>query len=183
MTPADPLETLHLARIRGLVPAELLGDVDELVEQGLLVATPRGAMLTAAGLDRHDELLSAWRSSVDLDPLASAYERFLAVNQPMKDACSAWQTQGSGPDALFLAVDALSGIVDRVAPVLRRAGQTVPRFAGYSTRLQGAVQAAQGGDGRFLTDPRVDSVHSVWFECHEDFLTTLGRSREEEGSF
>ena len=39
------------------------------------------------------------------------------------------------------------------------------------------------GDGRFITDPEVDSIHSIWFECHEDYLTTLGRDRESEGSY
>jgi hypothetical protein len=59
----------------------------------------------------------------------------------------------------------------------------VPRFATYTPRLEAALDAAGSGDSRFITDPRVDSMHSVWFECHEDFLVTLGREREDEGSF
>jgi len=26
-------------------------------------------------------------------------------------------------------------------------------------------------------------VHTVWMEIHEDYLQTLGRSREDEGSY
>ncbi len=37
-------------------------------------------------------------------------------------------------------------------------------------------------DPRYFVSPLVDSYHSVWFECHEDFLLTLGRTRAGEGS-
>jgi hypothetical protein len=82
-----------------------------------------------------------------------------------------------------MTVDSLSGILERVKPALHRAGQAVPRFSTYVPRLEAALEAAASGDGRFITDPRVDSVHNIWFECHEDFLTVLGRDREEEGSY
>jgi hypothetical protein len=183
MTAADPLGPLHVARVRGLVPPGMLGDVATLVRESLLVMTARGAMLTAEGRARHDQLLAAWRETVDLTGLRAAYERFLAVNQPLKLTCSRWQLQRGSPEALFTAVDALTGIVGRARPVLIRASETVPRFGDYIVRLESALDAAAAGDGRFLTDPRVDCVHGIWFECHEDFLTTLGRTREEEGSY
>jgi hypothetical protein len=183
VTTADPLTQLHQARVRGLVPVSALGDVTALVREALLVVTPHGAMLTAEGLARHDQLLAAWRETADLAGFTAAYERFLAVNEPVKVACSRWQAQRSDPDALATAVDTLRRIVDRVGPVLMQAGETAPRFAGYASRMENALGAGAAGDGRFLTDPRVDCVHGIWFECHEDFLTTLGRTREEEGSF
>jgi hypothetical protein len=183
MTVDQSFEALHRARIRGLAPVEDMTDVDDLVEASLLLVTERGCMLTPAGLERHEQLLVAWRDAVDLDVVATAYERFLAVNQPMKDTCAGWQTGSADAEALFVTVDALSGIVQRVKPALRRAAQAVPRFATYTPRLLAALDAAAAGDGRFITDPRVDSLHSIWFECHEDFLVTLGRDREQEGSF
>lgn len=176
-------DALHLARVRGLAPRESLGDVDALVDAGLLTLTNSGGILTPAGLARHDELLAQWRETIDLEGLAAAYERFLTVNQPVKDACSRWQGQEDDPEALFLVADELSGLLERVQPALRRAGEAAARFATYPPRLQAALDAAGGGDARFITDPRVDSVHTIWFECHEDFLTTLGRDREEEGSY
>jgi hypothetical protein len=181
---ADPtFESLHRARIRGLARVEDMTDVDDLVAASLLLVTERGCMLTPAGLERHEQLLAAWRDAVDLDVVVTAYERFLAVNQPMKDTCAGWQNGNADAEALFVTVDSLSGIVQRVKPALRRAAQAVPRFDTYTPRLQTALDAAAAGDGRFITDPRVDSLHSIWFECHEDFLVTLGRDREEEGSF
>jgi hypothetical protein len=183
MTVDSTFEDLHRARIRGLARAEDMTDVGGLVEASLLVVTERGCMLTPAGLERHEELLVAWRYAVDLGVVTTAYERFLTVNQPMKDTCAGWQSASADPEALFVTVDSLSGIVQRVKPALRRAAQTAPRFGTYAPRLDAALGAAAGGDGRFVTDPRVDSLHSIWFECHEDFLLTLDRDREEEGSF
>jgi hypothetical protein len=176
-------ETLHRLRIRSLAPVEALGDVQGLVEASLMLVTPRGCMLTPAGLVRHDELLVQWRGTIDLDPIAKSYDRFLAVNQPVKDLCSRWQVEDQDAEALFMAIEELSEIVDRVGSALRRAGQVVPRFGTYVPRIDAALGAARGGDARFITDPRVDSVHSIWFECHEDYLLILGRDREQEGSF
>jgi len=183
MSAPDAFEALHLARIRGLVPAQALGDVGDLVDASLLVITDGGCMLTAEGYEHHEQLLVGWRETIDLEAMAKVYERFLVVNQPMKAACSAWQSSAGDDEALFVAVDALTAITQRVRPALDRAGGLVARFGRYGPRLEAAVAAAGGGDPRFVTDPKVDSVHSIWFECHEDFLTTLGRSREDEGSF
>ena len=61
-------------------------------------------------------------------------------------------------------------------------GAFLPGLETYD-RIDAALGAAREGDSRFITDPRVDSVHNIWFECHEDYLLTLGRDREEEGSF
>jgi hypothetical protein len=176
-------ETLHLLRIRSLAPVAVLGEVDALVEGSLILVTARGCMLTPDGLARHEELLLQWRGTVDLTVIAKSYDRFLAVNQPVKDLCSRWQVEGKDGEALFMAVEDLSEIVDRVSSALRRAGQAVPRFGSYVPRIHAALGAAREGDGRFITDPRVDSVHNIWFECHEDYLLTLGRDREQEGSF
>ena len=52
-----------------------------------------------------------------------------------------------------------------------------PRLASYPSRLAEAAGAIATGDSRFVANPRVDSLHQVWFELHEDVLVTLGRSR------
>jgi hypothetical protein len=176
-------ETLHLLRVRSLVPATDLGNVDELQAGSLILITPHGAMLTADGLARHEQLLTSWRSTVDLEALAASYTRFLAVNQAVKDICARWQTQGQDDEAIFIATEELSELVDRATPALRRAGRVVPRFDTYVPRLLSALNATREGDSRFITDPRVDSVHNIWFECHEDYLVTLDRDREHEGSY
>jgi hypothetical protein len=55
-----------------------------------------------------------------------------------------------------------------------------PRFETYRRRLARAAAAATDGDGRFVASPRVDSVHGVWFELHEELIRLAGRTRESE---
>lgn len=176
-------DTLHVLRIRGLAPAAGLSELGPLVADELITVTDRGCVLTADGLARHAELLEQWRSGADIELLAKSYDRFMAVNKAVKELCARWQTQAGDAEARFMTAEELAEIIDRVRPALRRAGRVAPRFEGYIPRLDAAIDATRSGDDRFVTDPRVDSVHNIWFECHEDYLTSLGRDREEEGSY
>ena len=57
-----------------------------------------------------------------------------------------------------------------------------PRLADYGVRLGHALEAARGGDGRYVASPRVDSYHGIWFELHEDLIQLAGRTREAESA-
>jgi hypothetical protein len=54
------------------------------------------------------------------------------------------------------------------------------RLAAYQRRLARAAEAIAAGDNRFVSSPRVDSYHSVWFELHEELIRLAGRSRADE---
>jgi phosphohistidine swiveling domain-containing protein len=177
---ADALPALHALALRGMA-AELPGEVEALEGAGLIASTQAGYMLTAEGQARHDDLLAAERDALDLDRLAEIYERFLAANPPMKALCSRWQS--SGEDERFALIGELAELVERAEPALRRTTELVDRFAPYAQRMRAALARAEEGEHDYVLSPRVDSVHTVWMECHEDFLQTLGRSREAEGSY
>jgi pyruvate,orthophosphate dikinase len=49
-------------------------------------------------------------------------------------------------------------------------------------RLDRAAAAVAAGDQRFVSSPRVDSYHSIWFELHEELIRLAGRSRSDEVS-
>lgn len=138
-------------------------------------------MLTPDGHARHDEQLAAERGTLDREALKPIYERFLAANTPLKALSSRWQT--AGEDERFALLADLADIVERVDPVLRRTAAILPRFAAYRPRLSEALGRAEDGDLDYVVSPRVDSVHTIWMECHEDYLQTQGISREEEGSY
>jgi hypothetical protein len=110
-----------------------------------------------------------------------AYERFLAVNDPMKALSSRFGA--AGEDERFELLGEAAELIERVEPALRRTTEIVPRFGAYLPRLQAAMARVEEGDWAWLTSPTLDSVHTVWMECHEDYLQTLGRSRELEGSY
>jgi hypothetical protein len=183
---ATAFDVLHLARIKGAVDSATLDKLsgqsvaDQLVTDGLLRVTQRGSALTREGIKRHAELIAQERAASDQEVLIGSYERFLAVNAPVKAACSAWQISSGNPEDLFEAADALEQNLSRVKVGLTRAGQVMPRFQRYLDGLVEAAGRVAEGDGRYVSVPGVASFHTLWFECHEDFLVTLGRERDEE---
>jgi hypothetical protein len=154
--------------------------LSQLESDGLVRIGARGVSLTSGGLKRHAELLTERRESSDTDTIAAAYERFLALNGPVKSACARWQQSGRDEEALFEVADELAGYIARALPSLQKSAEMAPWFTHYGRRLSAASECLLEGDPRFVTDPQVDCVHNIWFECHEDYLLTLGRSREEE---
>jgi hypothetical protein len=176
----EALPVLHQIAIKGSCP-QVDGDAEALEAAGLVVATAAGLMLTEAGHARHDELLAAERESIDLARLAAAYERFLAVNGPLKSLSA--RAGSADEDERFELMGEAAELIERVEPALRRTADCLPRFASYLPRLEAAIARTEEGDWSYLTSPAVDSVHTVWMECHEDYLQTLGRSRELEGSY
>jgi hypothetical protein len=177
---------LHTARIKGVISPDAgnalasAGAIAELVDAGLLKIGERGVALTTAGLKRHAELLIVFRQESDVRMVAATYERFLALNTPVKMACARWQQSDRDADSLFEVADELGGYLERLRPALAKASEAAPWFEQYGVRLTSAWERAIDGDERFITDPLIDSFHSIWFECHEDYLVTLGRSRDQE---
>jgi pyruvate,orthophosphate dikinase len=137
-------------------------------------AAPEGTMaLTDAGRATLARLLAS--EPLDRTALAALYDRFLAADRALKAAVTAWQlaTDADKPAAraeLMASATTAGGVAAELAAV-------APRLAPYPFRLADAAGAIVTGDARFVASPRVDSLHQVWFELHEDLLVTLGRSR------
>ena len=140
-----------------------------------------GWMLTGDGREKYESSLDAARTPEVVERLTETYATFLQSNQSVKDKCAEWQA--TTDDATrFGIIEDLADICERVGPSLSSAGDAVPRFGAYASRLAASLDKA-GDDPRFIVSPTVDSFHTVWFECHEDYLLMLGRSREQEGSW
>ena len=119
----------------------------------------------------------------------AAYEEFERINRSLKAVITDWQTVEIGGtrlandhrDASYDAavMDRLATVHDRVESVLRRLAAHVPRLANYETLLLTALEAAEDGEGAWVSDVRRASYHTVWFELHEDLLRLMGRQRDE----
>ena len=190
-------ELLHALRIKGrATPDELTAvlDVDPdgierrlraLQADGLAIERTTGRrpgwMLSPGGRDAH-----AAQAEQDVPAEIRArvlehYKGFLKVNDVTKEVCTMWQTTSDDERRLDLLAE-LHEVHARAAPVIARTGEAIPRFARYGDRLAVALERA-GRDPRYVVSPLVDSYHTIWFECHEDFLVTLGRTRHEEASW
>jgi DNA-binding transcriptional ArsR family regulator len=190
-------EVLHALGIKGRASLEevaaVLGNVPSATERwlrqlegaGLVIERTAGRrpgwMLSAAGRAAHASQCWESVSSDARDRLVAEYKSFLQINPRAKTACSVWQTASDEQRRAEVLME-LEEIHEHVEPALSRCGRIVPRFGRYAARLAEALRRARD-DPRYVVSPSVDSFHTVWFECHEDFLVTLGRSRHEENSW
>ncbi len=175
-------DAARVARAVGCAEVEAAAVLAALAERGATTAVASGpAESPSAGLvglsDDGRALLARLVAAEPIDraALAALYERFLAADRELKATITAWQlaTDADKP-AAQAAVMARAATAGGVAAALARA---VPRLAPYPLRIAEAAAAIATGQARFVASPRVDSLHQVWFELHEDLLVMLGRSR------
>ena len=207
--PSDPrLLVLHGLRLKGFaeppVIAELYGLDQPSVEAHLatmaedeLVLRREGRIsgwsLTATGRKEDERLVAEELEQIGArEEVDGCYRRFLALNKDMLGLCTDWQMRGVGDlavvndhsDAAYdqQVIDRLVGLHDQVRPIVADLRTLLARFAPYGNRLRNALEKLVGGERDWFTKPVIDSYHTVWFEMHEDLLTTLGieRSKEED---
>ncbi len=189
-------DVLHALRVKGIATPEAIGEavgmdagavlahLRELEAEGVAFERPSrkrpGWVLSEEGRERHAADLAAAHPPETRASLADLYDGFLALNNDVKGLAARWQHAATDDDRFDL-LGRLEDVHELADRALAQTGEVVPRFAGYGRRLGGALEKIED-DPRYFVSPRVDSYHNVWFECHEDFLLTLGRTRAEEGS-
>ena len=199
---------MHGLRLKGVASAEAVADaaglpegevralLDGLASDGL--AEERGGLLpgwtlTPAGRAAHERLLAreaeanAVRARIE-----GAYGRFRELNPAVLDVCSRWQVRevDGRPvrnDHCDPAYDAavvrdLAAIHRDTEPVCERLASALDRYRPYGRRLDHALERVRAGDTDYIAKPLIPSYHTVWFELHQDLLTTLGIDRSAEAA-
>jgi hypothetical protein len=207
--PADPrLVVVTCVRLKGFADAGPIVDasgLDGAVVEDLLAdlgardfarrrdGRVSGWTLTPAGRALHAELVAAELTSADCAAdVETGYRRFLALNPRLLTTASAWQLRQENGQAVMndhtdadhdaRVIGDLRALHTEVAPLLERLGSLLERFARYGPRLPSAVDRVEAGERDWFTKPLIDSYHTVWFELHEDLLSTLGKERASEES-
>jgi hypothetical protein len=147
-------------------------------------------MLSPAGRMILDGEYSRFYDDARHDPaFITAYDRFERINTELKKIITDWQTLDVGGkkvrndhsnkayDAQVL--DKLGDLHERFAPILQALIKGVARLKVYAAKLQTALENAEDGKSEWVSDAKIESYHTVWFEMHEDLLRILGRQREE----
>lgn len=197
---------LHALRLKGFADAATLAgslqlprdDVESVLRgmesEGLVLHRAgrlTGWALTSFGRTQHrEQVVRELGGDGVRRRIEGVYRRFLAVNRDLLTVCTDWQMrQVDGHPVLNDHTDpAYDGVVltrldevDRAArPLCAELAEALPRFAMYATRLSNALDRVHAGDYDWFTKPVVDSYHTVWFELHEDLLSTLGIERSKE---
>lgn len=205
--PSDPrLLVLHGLRVKGVTRAvalaaaaglplaEVEARLAALEAEGLVIhrdgALP-GWSLTPAGRAEQVRLVQAEIDGTGTrSTVTRAYEEFRSLNAGVLDACSRWQVRDvagrtvlndhADPAYDEAVVADLAGLQRRADPLCDDLAAALDRYRGYGPRLRHAVGRVEAGERDWFTKPTLPSYHSVWFELHEDLLTTLGLDRSAE---
>jgi hypothetical protein len=190
-------ELLHVLRVKGRAtiedlatllasdPTSTLVRLRDLESRDLAVERSAGGspgwMLSPTGRDEHARELREETTAAMRGCLTEAANRFRRVDARTEAALATWQAaiDGGRREALL---SELREVYADAAWVLARAAEAVPRFAGYRDRLGRALESAEH-DSRYIVDPSRDSYQTVWSECQEDFLVTLGSDHHQRDAW
>ena len=189
------IDAAEAAELAGLEPATVEANLATFSEQGLVIhreGRVSGWQLPADGRAAGEAMLAAeLDASGARDAVAGAYQRFLESNQSFLSICTDWQVRdidgeqalNDHTDAGYDAgvIDALSGIDEKVQPIVADLAAALDRFESYGPRFTDRLAKVKSGDTDWFTKPMIDSYHTVWFELHENLLATLGIERAKEG--
>ncbi len=176
---ADAMRALHGAKDEGWVQHSVFADLE-------------GWSLTESGKAEKERHLAAERRAADADDVVgAAYRDFLPLNARLLRAVSAWQIKPTDADHFApndhadqrwdgRVLDELTALSQELAPLEARLCAVLPRFDGYASRFNAALEQAGGGQHDWVDTTSVDSCHRVWFQLHEDLVATLGVYRGSE---
>lgn len=178
--------------------AGILGIEVDRVKDTLLALKHNGRAIETAGrfaltpaarmaLDsEYSRLYGDLRSNPDF---AEGYAGFERLNGTLKALITDWQTIEVGGDRLpndhankdhdDKIIDRLGELHERAETIIDKLALGLPRMAIYRDKLLHALEKAEDGDIAWVSDAKIESYHTVWFELHEDLLRLMGREREE----
>lgn len=178
--------------------AGILGLDTDAVREALkkLVATNRAVeakgryLLTPAARMVLDSDYSFMYEGLRANPAFHAgYAGFERLNVVLKQLITDWQTiyvngervpnghNDKEYDARIL--DQLGDLHDRAEEVLDQLASALTRMRIYREKLSLALTRAEDGDIAWVSDAKIESYHTLWFELHEDLLRLMCRERHE----
>jgi len=179
-----------LAEFTGLSQADVTRLLGEAAGSGRVVAVQGKyvlAPLARLALDgQYAREYASLRTNVTF---LQAYENFEVINVQLKALITDWQTIEVGgarlandhSDASYdiRIVDRLGNLHERADRILAQFAHGLPRLDYYRSNLAEALERAEDGQSEWVSDARLPSYHTLWFELHEDLLRILGRRRAE----
>lgn len=179
-----------VAKATGMSLADVEKELAALEADELVYSAGEHVLPTEEGQDR----MTAYADSAYQDLRADEemirwHERFDSANRRFLKAITDWQivplgagrTANDHTDARYdsQVLGRIDALVSKVRTLLDQLAEKAPRFARYRERLDAAMERVDQGDTRYVAEPLIDSVHTVWFEFHEDLLLALGKERTE----
>ncbi|MGA5544947.1 PEP-utilizing enzyme [Mycobacterium sp. NPDC051198] len=201
---AEMVQVLHVPLVKGMASAKVISsatgltlsvvrDVLSRAKADGLAKSRKGRLagwiLTPAGRQTHAVLLAKHIAALGCRAdVEEAYKAFLALNQPFKEICTAWQLRPDGDGAPQIndhsdsAYDAavigrLSVFNEEALAMTAMFPSALPHLSRYAPRLEHAWRRVSDGEHSAFAAPLDGSYHDVWMELHQDLMATLGRER------
>jgi hypothetical protein len=179
-----------VAGIMGVEPDAVREVLARLVEAKRVVEAQGKYLLTPPARMALDSDYSRFYGDLRASPeFKAGYEAFERLNVALKQLITDWQTMsvaGNRVPNAHADKDYDAGIIDRLGElheraegVLARLAGDLPRFHIYRDKLLAALEKAEDGEIEWVSDAKIESYHTLWFELHEDLLRLMGREREE----
>ncbi|MCC2655220.1 MAG: hypothetical protein K0Q76_328 [Panacagrimonas sp.] len=151
--------------------------------QGRFILAPMARM----ALDgEYSKYYSDLRGNADF---VAAYEGFERINVELKQLITDWQTidvagkrvpnDHSNAAHDEKVISRIGDMHERADKLFARLAAGLPRLQIYRDHLLQALEKAEDGAIEWISDARIDSYHTVWFELHEELLRLMGRTRVE----
>ena len=184
---ASPKDVAEIVGLDADTVASLLAEAES---RGRVARAGGKFMLTApAQMALRSEYSRVYADQRASAAMNAAYDDFEKVNILLKQLITDWQTidvdgeklpnDHSNKDHDEKIIDRLGALHERSEPILKRMAAGLPRLGIYSELLTAALEKAEDGAAEWVSDARIASYHTVWFEMHEDLLRALGRERVE----
>ena len=150
-------------------------ELTKAVEKGWAMDLDGKYLVTPDGTSRVHECYGQLYGELREDAAVEAwYERFETLNEQFIKAVSDWQKSDNDDKALSRVVK----VVERLVKSLRDMLPAAPRYERYIRRFTDGVGLVDEGRLDYVCGPTIDSLHTIWFEFHEDILSVLGRPRD-----
>lgn len=179
-----------VAQITGVPPQKVSAVLDAAIAQGKVSEVSGRYTLMPIARVAHLANCSRFFGELRGDAkFVAAYREFEEINVDLKAVITDWQTRSVAgrvlpndhSDASYddAVIDRLGRIHEKAERVLRALAASLPRLRSYADRLEAAFEKAESGASEWVSDVKIDSYHTVWFELHEDLLCILACQRQE----
>lgn len=179
-----------VAGILGLDVDEVRATLGKLVESKRVVEAQGKYLLSPAARMALDSDYSRFYEEVrENSAFRGGYEGFERLNGALKALITEWQTievrgqrvPNDHSDKAYddRIIDRLGGLHERAEAVIDGLARALPRFRIYREKLSEALEKAEDGDIAWVSDAKIESYHTLWFELHEDLLRLMRRERED----
>jgi hypothetical protein len=179
-----------VAGILGMEVETVKATLAQLVE-GKRVVEVRGKYLLApaARMALDSDYSHFYEQARGNSSFREGYEQFERLNAALKQLITEWQTievrghrvpnDHSNKDHDDEIIDRLGELHERAESALEKLARVLPRFSVYRGKLATALEKAENGEIAWVSDAKIESYHTLWFELHEDLLRLMRREREE----